>query len=520
MVRRGGDPRVCGHRVPGAAVSWALRALAGWVLVVACASGWAFTGETHDYSSGTSTSRARGPGGAQTFAAPGVGAGARGAVMALGPGGSRARVGLEVLVARRGVLQMAAASLGALAGSPLVWAGFLAWDVYRDFRVRPNGEGGIVRDPGIPPVPDGQEYYCGSGAQRQVGRSRGEACGRFVSVAYPEIAGQPQGWQAYGHEVFMDRQFQFYECTDGSGPCYQTRAHYYTASGNYDTGWSPWTHAAGLDWGLTGEQVHRCPPIFGQFAEIYEVEPMADGLCWSSGDPRVGSVISPEVAADLPEAASITWEQYERLLREAVGLVPDIPFPVAHSTQGYEGNTVPFPRVPGPTTTTTNAQGTTTATTEHTLRPLPAASTGARGAWDTTTTTITTDPSGQFTGHATTTTTVPGAGEGASGAPGSETEPVDPCKLNPDTIGCSKWGDVPDSELGKRDVSVTVVPAGGWGPSTASCPPPDTANVLGITLSLRWDAYCDFASGIRPWVLSAAAVAAALLLVGAFRGNA
>lgn len=98
-----------------------------------------------------------------------------------------------------------------------------------------------------------------------------------------------------------------------------------------------------------------------------------------------------------------------------------------------------------------------------------------------------------------------------------EEEP-DHCKQNPDTIGCSKWGEPEDANLETDTKNATINPDSGWGAATASCPA-DLNHTLktGQTVGFKWKPLCDGATMFRPVVIGMAWLTATLIFMGISR---
>ena len=89
------------------------------------------------------------------------------------------------------------------------------------------------------------------------------------------------------------------------------------------------------------------------------------------------------------------------------------------------------------------------------------------------------------------------------------------CEKHPDIVACAKLGEpgevtpVPDETK-----TLTIDPENGFGPSDASCPPPRTVEVAGLTLSMPFDLLCDFATGLKPVIVGLAWLTAAFTFMG------
>lgn len=96
--------------------------------------------------------------------------------------------------------------------------------------------------------------------------------------------------------------------------------------------------------------------------------------------------------------------------------------------------------------------------------------------------------------------------------PPQEKEP-DPCTLNPDRVGCKDLGTVDDVQLQTQErgvASITVQSFNGNDTCPAAIPLPKGA-------SLSWDYPCQLATGVKPFLLALAWLAAGLIVIGAVR---
>lgn len=150
---------------------------------------------------------------------------------------------------------------------------------------------------------------------------------------------------------------------------------------------------------------------------------------------------------------------------------------------------------PGSSSTTTGPSGSITTTTVNNFTYQGDTITITQS-----TVTTTTSPTGETTTEETVSDKAP------------DKEEVDPCKQNPDSLGCIKLGEVPDEEVTKltREVSVTAEAVN----LPAQCPAPIEA----AGYSLSFDAACDFSEGVHPFVLAAAALMAGLIVIRSIQG--
>lgn len=98
-------------------------------------------------------------------------------------------------------------------------------------------------------------------------------------------------------------------------------------------------------------------------------------------------------------------------------------------------------------------------------------------------------------------------------APEEKTE--DPCKLNPERMGCKEFGTPEDSELATEERGVSSVTIQTFA-GNATCPP-DIQLPKGATFS--WAYPCQMATGVRPFLLALAWLAAGLIVIGAVRNS-
>lgn len=154
---------------------------------------------------------------------------------------------------------------------------------------------------------------------------------------------------------------------------------------------------------------------------------------------------------------------------------------------------------PASNQTTTGPSGTTTVTTQPTYNYT-------YGPYSVTytTTNVTTQTVTNNAGDTITNTTTE-----------TDAQPKDErseCEKNPDTVGCTPLGEVPDEEVTKltREVSVTAEAVN----LPAQCPAPIDA----AGYSLSFDAACDFSEGVHPFVLAAAALMAGLIVIRSIQG--
>ncbi|WP_406623057.1 virulence factor TspB C-terminal domain-related protein [Acidovorax sp. SDU_ACID1] len=112
-----------------------------------------------------------------------------------------------------------------------------------------------------------------------------------------------------------------------------------------------------------------------------------------------------------------------------------------------------------------------------------------------------------------------GGGGGGSGDGDGDGEEGLLCKLFPDTFVCQKTGSAGDAEPVKdREINAsTITPQSGFGTPGQSCPAPLTVSTSIGTLEWSWDAWCQWADGVRPVVIALAWLSVGLGMVGFLR---
>jgi hypothetical protein len=126
-----------------------------------------------------------------------------------------------------------------------------------------------------------------------------------------------------------------------------------------------------------------------------------------------------------------------------------------------------------------------------------------------TTNTVTNNTTNNVTTNTTTTTPVAPAGN-------AEPPPTDDlCKTNPDIVACKKLGSpLEATEVADKKTPLSITQDSGWGMSDAGCPAPGSITAMGKTIPVPWDMFCQFAHGIRPFLIAFAYMAA----IGGFLG--
>lgn len=107
-----------------------------------------------------------------------------------------------------------------------------------------------------------------------------------------------------------------------------------------------------------------------------------------------------------------------------------------------------------------------------------------------------------------------GASVSASGPSGGEASDGD-CVAGSDKLKCSEFGQPGTAdETSNTNIALTFNRESGFGASDGVCPSPRVLNIPGgRTISMSFDMYCDFARGMRPFIIGFALLSAAGMVV-------
>ena len=160
---------------------------------------------------------------------------------------------------------------------------------------------------------------------------------------------------------------------------------------------------------------------------------------------------------------------------------------------------------PVKTSQTTKPDGTTQTTSTTTVNNI----THQGNTYNTSVVSVVSNTTTSITENGQTTTTTENEDVGIK-----EPDKTD-CEKNPNSIGCSEFGSVSDSELERKELEGTVSPVdmGGGG----QCPAPVGVTVRGSRIELSFEPACDYARAIRPIILALAWLTAGFILIGAVR---
>lgn len=428
---------------------------------------------------------------ATSYAANGSVVGTKAFEMAA-PGG-RVAANTATYAVSRGVIARAA-----LKAIPLLGAASLAYDLYDAYR---------IHDPATyQGTPCAAGELCFDFGAETVIENGYEACRDFSGLGFPgggykcATAGNPAAAGAALIGLMPStptRRIRVAGC-DGTS-CIAEQSNRQDTSQE----WGPWTFLDSV--GGMPKQIEGCPASVDPFDPQYSVPagaaPGADGRCPTARG--LHQPITPEQAVQKVEAdGTYNWKA---VLDEALGRVP---VPIAPENSIEVGNAVP--RVAGPVTRTTALENGDTRITDRAVGwdfsrdPLRK----NEGKWTETVSTMTWDENGNLLNSSESST------EGQTASEAAE-QSGNLCKQNPDAAACRELGQAPDEpDLQHESLSLDITPLGIFGPSTAACPAPRTVTVShGVTLSMPWDLVCTFADGMRPLVIAAAWLGAALLVV-------
>lgn len=425
---------------------------------------------------------------------------------------------LHTLQGKAGPMQVTAKSnlgmpkvrlAGAHALKALAWAGpaagvvgtgLLLWDLFDEYRIRPDEAGGLLRDEGVSPETVTAQLFKVNTAGGPWQVSKEAACAYKLNESYPEnptvvVYGGGTITTTYVYAIRPTDRCE----TDWSKTCVQTGSvqQYggYWCSNNNGTGSGTTFLGSIID---QQGQTTRCPASIDPFDPAFSLPeglpPDEDGLCRRARghwDP-----ITPEAAATTSSPADWTGPIKEaavdRGLQNGFHPVPD-----SAESSG------PASQTGTPTsTTTTTGEGTRTTTTtpsyNYTYSPTTITVT-------TTTTTMSCVGASACTPETADETTTE-----ESGDPPPEQRQL--CEDFPEISACKEL-DVPAADtLPAETIPVSVSPDGGWGAGDGSCPGTITL-ASGITVD-PFGLVCTFADGIRFIVVGFSALIATLIFIG------
>jgi len=343
----------------------------------------------------------------------------------------------------------AAAARGLARLLPGVGIALLAADVYDIVRVHPDDEGGLLWDPGTAQTL--QSAYCENNNVFP-GLVGVVVCGSTAAALADTLVGVvgPFGVPARAPSACSVLSGTVIRCVNSNGNL--------------------------LDVGYFESSAPLCPASIDASNPAFDVpagSPVGpDGKCPTARYNHVP--ITPEDAgAKLETHAPPDWTHLRDLAEEVLTHGGTLDGLLDRVLNGPASQ----PLTPT-TTTTTNPDGSTVTTTK-----TPTVNYHYDGA--------------KITYNTTTVTTINNAGDVTTT---TETEgelppEKDPCKVDPDSLGCSKMGDPPTDEPQWQTVDVPFAAEDIGG--AAACPAPVTWHYFGIDMNWSYAAVCDVAPQIR-----------------------
>lgn len=350
--------------------------------------------------------------------------------------------------------------------NPYCVAASAAVAVYSAVRIAPDGQGGLLRDPGTAPVSQtttqwGADVISGSwpsaSAACEAGARQQSAGVDNTLVSWStEAANATQHWCSFVYRVgsatptTVDNAFLVRASTvtgpgcpasiDASNPAYNVPAG------------SP----IGSDGKCPTARYNHAPITPAGAAEYFPANPGQQGVDAAKNAMDAGQTIPGTVEVSGPSSQQGTPSTSQTTGPNGTTTTTKTPT----YTYNYNGDTINY----GPVTTVTtitNNEGSTTTTEVSEQKP-------------------------------------------------TETD----CDKYPSSLGCMEAGTTPDVDVPEEEVTVTITPTTGWGAENASCPAPRTFTVSGNTFEMSFQPVCDFATVMRYVILAVAWIGAAFIVVG------
>jgi len=256
----------------------------------------------------------------------------------------------------------------------------------------------------------------------------------------------------------------------------------------------------------------------GQWFTIYARDNGSMGISVISSRTQVGTQKNPATDSDIDTLVNDFIEQDKQ---RAVDLAKEkkLPLPLSPGDPDLEASPQKqsSPKSQPTTSTTSNPDGSTEQKDCYLYDTLEFTPTGYIRTYNNYTCVTTgTTPQGQATPPKTETTTKPT--NPSTGfpvdQPNQPSQPLPPpsktdCEINPNAVGCLELGDTPTPD----DLKTEEVPLSfSYSPLSLpqQCPQPQNLNLSVGNVAVEWDAFCTFASGIRPFVIGLAFLSAVL----------
>jgi hypothetical protein len=353
-----------------------------------------------------------------------------------------------------------------------VGVGSVIWDLLDDQGIRPDGQGGLNQDPGVPPTPTsgpcwraGTQTGCYSSMSSSASAYAAALSvnGRVVSIA--------------GFDELTPTVFQARTTSTINGQPADPGGFVVTNSPNTSL---------------------RCGPV-GDFTP----SPRADGRCPTGQytSPLTDDQVIDIIAKDVTDS-----EDRLPLVQDILGTggrLDITPGSIVTSGPSSITGTPPAPVV------------TNTPAGPVTVTESPRAAIRYRGSeveWEPEQ--VTTRRPNPLGGPEE--VTVEDAPDLPSADPNSTTGAVTPdyCLQHPNRAGCSELGDVEGPDWLPTEKQIELVAESPWGSDNAACPAPRTIVLGGRQYQWEWTLVCQFFSGIRFAVIAAAWVSAVMIFIG------
>jgi hypothetical protein len=250
-----------------------------------------------------------------------------------------------------------------------------------------------------------------------------------------------------------------------------------------------------------------------------------------SGCKWIGSGTAPQASAGGPytdpelitAVTGTNWDPTRtQAMRDAIladmkkqpGVVSDADLLPTSTPVTVSGSPVTAPQVTTSVKTSPNSDGSTSTTTVKettTFTPSQRGTTVADTAVDMKQATVVTTTVTNNTTNITNTTT-----DNQTPATTANPDSPDMCKLHPDALACQKLGATFDpTPVPDKSVALTINPDTGWGASNGTCPAPKSFVAHGgHVIEFKWDIFCNFATGVRPFFIGLAYLSAIFGFLG------
>jgi hypothetical protein len=392
--------------------------------------------------------------------------------------------GAITVTARSSVNARAIARGAAIAGRALpataiaVGVGSVVWELLDDNRIRPDGQGGLMHDPGIPPAQ--RETLCwfhpGTTKCALTASKSAQALLGVLNSNFPQCSHSLVSLVVSGTTATALVQSTCSSPTHGSS----------SSQTPYALAGSPNSHRLCVS------------PVDGS-----DTFPDRDGQCPTGSydrplsDDNVVDIVARDVT-DKKDNVPLVND----ILATPGGAVDIAPGSTTTSGPSSQTGTPPAPLV----TTGPGGSVTRTESPEIAIRYR-----GNEIEWEPQQ--VTTRRPGPNPGDPDDVTVTDAPDEPSSDPGAAPTR--DPCIDNPKRAGCAELGDVDSPDWDPTEKQIELNAESPWGSDSASCPPPRIITLGGRQYSWEWTLVCDFFSGVRFAVIASAWIAAVMIFLGA-----